>query len=69
MQQLNDKDVREELVKLRADHRDLDDEIAALEAQGQAADQLLIRRLKKKKLALKDQISKLEDNLLPDIIA
>lgn len=69
MQQLNDKDVREELVKLRADHRDLDDEIAALEAQGPAADQLLIRRLKKKKLALKDQISKLEDNLLPDIIA
>ena len=33
------------------------------------ADQLLIKRLKKKKLALKDRIQAVEDQLLPDIIA
>lgn len=68
MQRQNDRELREELVKLRSEHRLLDDEILALEANG-GADQLLIRRLKKKKLALKDQITKIEDQLLPDIIA
>jgi hypothetical protein len=68
MQRQNDRELREELVKLRSEHRVLDDEILALETNG-TADQLTIRRLKKKKLALKDQISKLEDQLLPDIIA
>lgn len=46
----------------------LDDEILALESDG-ALDQLTIRRLKKKKLAIKDQITTIEDQLLPDIIA
>ncbi|HXF53499.1 MAG TPA: DUF465 domain-containing protein, partial [Hyphomicrobiaceae bacterium] len=50
------------------EHRELDTEIATLEATG-TADQLLITRLKKKKLKLKDQITALEDQLLPDIIA
>lgn len=68
MQRQNDRELREELVKLRSEHRLLDDEILALECNG-TADQLLIRRLKKKKLALKDQITKIEDQLLPDIIA
>lgn len=68
MQRQNDRELREELVQLRAEHRGLDDEIAALEEKG-ASDQLLLRRLKKRKLALKDQITKLEDQLLPDIIA
>lgn len=68
MQRQNDRELRDQLVKLRADHRMLDDEILALETVG-AADQLTIRRLKKKKLVLKDQITKLEDQLLPDIIA
>ena len=68
MQRQNDRELREELVKLRSEHRLLDDEILALEIDG-AADQLQIRRLKKKKLALKDQITKIEDQLLPDIIA
>lgn len=63
-----DRDLREELVKLRAEHRQLDDEIVTLEANGMA-DQLLIRRLKKKKLTLKDQITSVEDQLTPDIIA
>lgn len=68
MQRQNDRELREELDKLRSEHRLLDDEILTLETNG-ATDQLLIRRLKKKKLALKDQITKIEDQLLPDIIA
>jgi len=68
MQRQSDRELREELVKLRAEHRELDDEILAIEQSG-TADQLLIRRLKKKKLALKDQITTVEDQLLPDIIA
>ena len=68
MQRQNDRELREQLVGLRAEHRDLDEEIVALEDSG-LADQLLIRRLKKKKLALKDQIQAVEDQLLPDIIA
>ena len=68
MQRQNDRELREQLVKLSSEHRLLDDEILALESSG-GADQLMIRRLKKKKLALKDQIIKIEDQLLPDIIA
>ena len=68
MQRQHDRDLREELVKLRAEHRQLDDEIVTLEASGKA-DQLLIRRLKKRKLVLKDQITSVEDQLTPDIIA
>ena len=68
MQNQKDRELREELVRLRAEHRALDDEIVALETSG-AADQLHIKRLKKKKLMLKDQITAVEDQLLPDIIA
>ena len=68
MQRQNDRELREELVKLRAEHRQLDEEIVALEGSGKA-DQLLIRRLKKKKLGIKDQITTVEDQLTPDIIA
>lgn len=68
MQRQNDRELREELVKLRAEHRQLDEEIVALEDSG-TADQLLIRRLKKKKLGIKDQITTIEDQLTPDIIA
>lgn len=68
MQRPDERELRELLVKLRAEHRDLDNEIVALEAAG-AADQLLIKRLKKRKLQLKDQITSVEDQLTPDIIA
>lgn len=56
------------LATLRSEHRDLDDVIARV---GELApfDQLQLQRLKKRKLALKDQISKIESELLPDIIA
>jgi hypothetical protein len=68
MQRLDERELREELVKLRAEHRDLDDEIVTLEATG-TAEQLLVKRLKKRKLAVKDRIAVVEDQLLPDIIA
>ena len=53
---------------LRQEHADLD---ASIEALGQAAipDQLMIARLKRKKLALKDEIQRLKDQQTPDIIA
>ncbi len=62
----------EELVRrlelLRIDHRDLDSAIAAMAAQP-VPDQLAIARLKKRKLALRDEIGWIEDQLIPDIIA
>lgn len=64
---------REELLHaklnaLRQEHRDLDDAVRALEAQG-LADRLSLQRMKKKKLALKDEIVRVEDEITPDIIA
>jgi hypothetical protein len=66
--QVADAALRNELARLRQEHRDLDDSIAALLAQPHP-DNLQIQRLKKRKLLLKDRISELEDKLLPDIIA
>ncbi len=60
--------MRVELEELKREHRDLDDAIEALE-ETHRADQLRLRRLKKQKLALKDRISRIEDQLTPDIIA
>ena len=60
--------LRIKLEALRAEHRDLDEAITALEGKG-TADQLTLRRLKKQKLGLKDRIALLEDQLTPDIIA
>ncbi|MFL1874317.1 YdcH family protein [Hansschlegelia beijingensis] len=59
---------REELARLREEHRDLDHAIDALEALG-SGDRLQVQRLKKRKLSLKDRIGFLEDQLTPDIIA
>jgi len=60
--------LREKLRVLILEHRDLD---AAIDSMllDKASDQLKIQRLKKRKLSLKDQISRIEDMLLPDIIA
>ena len=60
--------LRERLNELKQQHRDLDAAIHSLETSG-TADQLQLRRLKKQKLMLKDQIARLEDQMLPDIIA
>ena len=68
MKRSDERDLRELLVKLRTEHRDLDAEIVALEASLDA-DQLHVKRLKKRKLQLKDQITAVEDKLTPDIIA
>ncbi len=64
----SDRELRDLLVKLRAEHRALDEQIIALDEAG-TADQLLITRLKKQKLALKDRMIAVEDRLRPDIIA
>ncbi len=60
--------LQESLAKLKQEHRDLDGAIDALENSGQG-DPLQLKRLKKKKLTLKDEMSRVEDLLLPDIIA
>ncbi len=53
---------------LRIEHRDLDDALEALRA-APARDELQLARLKKRKLRLKDEIARLQDQLIPDIIA
>lgn len=65
---MSEEELRKRLEVLRIEHRDLDAAIDALTAAG-SADQLQIARLKKRKLKLKDQITLIEDNLIPDIIA
>lgn len=60
--------LRRRLAELLVEHRDLDDVIARLASQ-LPVDQLQLQRLKKRKLALKDEIQRLETMLLPDIIA
>jgi hypothetical protein len=60
--------IQQKLAELRTEHRDLDDVIARI-AETAPYDQLQIQRLKKRKLMLKDQITRLESRLLPDIIA
>jgi len=68
MQRTNDTELRELLIRLKAEHRDLDAEIIALETSG-STDLFTIKRLKKRKLALKDHMTAVEDQLFPDIIA
>lgn len=64
----DERELRELLVNLRSEHRDLDMQIVELEGTA-GADQLLVTRLKKRKLQIKDRIAALEDRLRPDIIA
>ena len=61
-------ELERELARLKQEHRDLDTAIDALESMV-GGDQLQIQRLKKRKLALKDRIISLEDQITPDIIA
>jgi len=66
---MDDREVLErKLEELRSEHRDLDDVIQRITG-GNAFDQLQIKRLKKRKLMLKDQIARIESKLVPDIIA
>ena len=65
---LEQSEIQERIIVLQQEHRDLDDAIAALVAKG-VYDQLLLQRMKKRKLALRDLIGRLEALLVPDIIA
>ncbi|HSR72082.1 MAG TPA: DUF465 domain-containing protein [Kiloniellales bacterium] len=60
--------LKRQLAELKSEHRDLDDVIARI-SEAVPFDQIQIKRLKKRKLMLKDQIARLESRLLPDIIA
>ncbi len=60
--------LRSRLSMLKLEHNDLDAAVSALEVLA-GPDQIQIARLKKKKLALRDEISRIEDILFPDIIA
>jgi hypothetical protein len=65
---MNDDDPRQVLALLKAEHRRLDEEIELLRETGNY-DQLEVARMKKRKLALKDEIQLLSDRIIPDIIA
>jgi len=65
---MNDDDPREVLALLKAEHRRLDQEIELLRSSGNC-DQLELARMKKRKLALKDEIQLISDRIVPDIIA
>ncbi len=68
MDTLQEVAIRSKLQNLLQQHRDLDVAILSLEEKG-TSDPLQLRRLKKMKLDLKDKISKIENILIPDIIA
>jgi len=61
------EELQEQLESLKSEHRSLDEKITLLSEEGN--DQLLLQRLKRQKLALKDKILALEADILPDIIA
>jgi hypothetical protein len=63
-----DEAIREELDAMKAEHRRLDEEIAALSREG-TFDQLELARLKRRKLLLKDRIQAVINHNTPDIIA
>ena len=64
----NQQQIIAQLHQLESEHRDLDDVIGRL-GDDKPFDQLKLQRLKKRKLALKDEITKLRSRILPDIIA
>jgi hypothetical protein len=64
----NDEALQRQLAELRQQHQDLDASVNAL-SHMPIPDQLLIARLKRRKLALRDQIARIEDQLTPDILA
>jgi hypothetical protein len=65
MQPFDPAEASRRLAELRVEHRDLDTAIARLQADI-AADELAVKRLKKRKLQLKDLIARLESALIPD---
>jgi hypothetical protein len=65
---VDEEALRLRLAELRQDHADMDAAIQAI-AVSPLPDMMLIGRLKRKKLALKDEIARIEDMLTPDIPA
>ena len=65
---LEQSEIQERIIALQQEHRDLNDAIAAIVDKG-FYDQLQLQRMKKRKLALRDLIGRLEALLVPDIIA
>ena len=68
MAQIDQEAIRNKLDELRLEHRDLDDVIHHLQQLG-TMEQLQLQRIKKRKLKLKDEILRLENELIPDILA
>ena len=68
MDDADNETLQQKLAELKSEHRDLDDVIAQI-IENAPFDQIQIKRLKKRKLLLKDHITKIESRLLPDIIA
>jgi len=68
MDEEEEAEIRSRLAALNEEHRDLDQMIARV-SESAPFDQLQLIRMKKRKLAIKDQISRLNGMLLPDIIA
>ncbi|HEY3638733.1 MAG TPA: DUF465 domain-containing protein [Rhizomicrobium sp.] len=68
MTEAEEQSLRGALTALAEEHRDLDAAIRAMAEWG-VSDQLQLIRMKKRKLQLKDQMARLEDQLLPNIIA
>lgn len=68
MQAIDTAEAVRRLAELRSEHRDLDAAIAGLVAL-RASDEMQLRRLKKRKLRIKDMIAWLEDQLIPDLNA
>jgi hypothetical protein len=65
---MDETEIRDRIRELREEHRDLDDAIIQM-ADNPGTDQLKLRRLKKRKLKLKDQIAWFESRLIPDLDA
>ena len=65
---LRQEEIRSQLSVLRQEHRDLDDAINRL-AEGPFVNELQLKRLKKRKLIIRDFISRLESRLIPDLDA
>ena len=65
---MDEEQIKRRIVELQTEHRDLDDAIERL-SQQPGVDELRLRRLKKRRLALRDCIARLQMELLPDIPA
>ncbi|VAW63310.1 hypothetical protein MNBD_GAMMA09-529 [hydrothermal vent metagenome] len=68
MAEIDQEQLRERLHEISLEHRDLDDVIHRLQITG-GIEQMQLQRLKKRKLKLKEMIVKIEDQLIPDILA